>query len=115
VTVTLYWRTTQDLVTDYTSFVHLISADERRVAQSDHRPGGKFYPSSLWQTGEVLRDEHRLPIPVDAPAGAYRLWVGMYYQPTPGLIKGMGDGLEIGTLAIETTEPGSIIDASTIE
>jgi hypothetical protein len=115
VTVTLYWQISKDLVTDYTSFVHLISADDRRIAQSDHRPGGNFYPSSLWRTGEILRDEHRLSIPVDATAGAYRLRIGMYYQPAPGLIKGMGDGLEIGTLVIEKSEPVSIIDASTIE
>jgi hypothetical protein len=113
VTVTLYWQTTADLTVDYTSFVHLMSDGDSRIAQSDHQPGAVFYPSSLWQTGEVLRDEHKLAIPVDVPAGIYRLRIGMYYQPAPGKIYGMGDGVEIGMMSIK--EPVSVFDASSSE
>jgi hypothetical protein len=113
VTVTLYWQTTRDLAIDYTSFVHLISDGDSRIAQSDHQPGAIFYPSSLWQTGELLRDEHKLAIPVDVPAGIYRLHIGLYYQPAAGKISGMGDGVEIGIIPIK--EPVSVFDASPSE
>jgi hypothetical protein len=101
VTVTLYWQTIRELSTDYTSYVHLINSDGQGVAQSDHLPGGDFYPSRYWQAGETLRDRHTLTLPVDARPGLYRLRVGMYYRPQPGTIVGMGDGEEIGSLAVE--------------
>ena len=101
VTLTLHWQSTQPLHTNYTSYVHLLTDDGQRVAQSDHRPGGDFYPTSYWQIGEVLRDRHTLSIPDDALAGVYRLRVGMYYQPEPGIISGMGNGVEIDKLTVK--------------
>jgi hypothetical protein len=85
---------------DYTSYVHVITGDGQGITQSDHRPGGVSYPSSYWQIGEILRDRHTLSIPTDAPPGVYRLRVGMYYQPQPVIIKGMGNGAEIGRLKL---------------
>ncbi len=83
-TATLYWQTSQPLTIDYSSYVHLINEQEQGITQSDHRPGGEFYPSHYWQVGEVLRDSHTLTIPTDAPPGKYRLRVGWYHQPKPG-------------------------------
>jgi hypothetical protein len=100
-TVTLHWQVTQPLSIDYTSYVHLLDSTGQRLAQSDHRPGGDFYPSSLWQVNEILRDRHTLSIPVELPAGIYTLRAGMYYQPEPGVIAGMGDGLKIGELTVD--------------
>jgi hypothetical protein len=100
VTVTLHWQTVTDLAIDYTSYVHLLNSEGQGITQSDHQPGGDFYPSSHWQPGEVLRDQHSLTIPADAPVGVYRLRVGMYYQPQPGVIVGMGNGVEIGQLRV---------------
>ena len=101
VVVTLYWQPVQPLSVDYTSFVHLIDETGRGLTQSDHQPGGDFYGSNYWQVGEVLRDEHSLTVPLEATAGEYRLRVGMYYQPQPEVIVGMGDGLEVGWLKIK--------------
>jgi hypothetical protein len=100
VTIILHWQTTQELSIDYTSYVHLVNSNGQGVSQSDHKPGGDFYPSSYWQIGETLRDHHALSIPIDAPAGLYHLWVGMYYQPEPGSIVSMGNGEEIGQLTV---------------
>ncbi len=99
-TITLQWQPTQLLSTNYTSYVHLTTPDGQRIAQSDHQPGGDFYPSSYWQPGEILYDHHTLALPTDVPDGSYLLRVGMYYQPEPGLIQGMGDGIEIGQLTV---------------
>jgi hypothetical protein len=101
ITVTLYWQATQALSIDYSSYVHLVNSNNQGIAQSDHRPGGDFYPSHFWQIGETVRDLHTLILPDNAPAGAYRLRVGMYYQPEAGVIESMGQGLEIGSLAVE--------------
>jgi hypothetical protein len=101
ITVTLYWQPVQPLTIDYTSFVHLVNNAGQGITQSDHKPGGDFYPSTFWQVAEVLRDEHTLTIPPDAPTGQYRLRVGMYYQPQPGQVNGMGSGVEVGLLTLE--------------
>jgi hypothetical protein len=98
VTLTLYWQVEQPLLVDYTSYVHLLDG-EKGITQSDHVPGGDFYPSHYWLPGEVLRDRHILTIPPTA-AGLYRLRVGMYYQPQPGTLIGLGSGEEIGQLAV---------------
>ena len=100
ITVTLHWQTVQVLAIDYTSYVHLVTEDGQGIAQSDHRPGGDIYSSSYWHVGEVLRDSHTFSVPSNLPGGIYQLRVGMYYQPQPGVIAGMGDGTEIGTIAI---------------
>jgi len=36
------------------------------------------YPTSFWDKGEIVRDEHPLTIPSDIPSGDYSLTVGMY-------------------------------------
>ena len=101
ITVTLYWQPVQPLTIDYTSFVHLVNSAGQGIIQSDHKPGGDFYPSTFWQVAEVLRDEHTLTIPPGTPTGQYHLRVGMYYQPQPGQVYGMGSGVEVGLLTLE--------------
>jgi hypothetical protein len=96
----LHWQVTQPLSVDYTSYVHLLNRDGQGMAQNDHRPGGDFYPSHTWQVGEILRDQHTMTVPANTPPGAYRLRVGMYYQPEPGVIAGMGNGVEIGSVTV---------------
>ncbi|MCK6630412.1 MAG: DUF2723 domain-containing protein [Anaerolineae bacterium] len=102
ITVTLHWQVTEPLERDYSSYVHLIDGAGQGLSQSDQRPGGDFYPSRYWQPGETLRDRHVLTIPATASPGEYRLRVGLYYQPEPGAIENVGQGLEIGSLTIET-------------
>jgi hypothetical protein len=101
ISITLHWQATQPLSIDYTSYVHLVNSAGQGVAQNDHRPGGDFYPSHYWQAGEIVRDQHVLPVPATVSPGEYRLRVGMYYQPQPGVIESMGAGVEIGPLNIE--------------
>lgn len=99
-TVSLFWQPQQPLPADYTTFVHLVDRQLQGVAQSDHLPGGVYYPSSLWQAGETLRDAHTLTLPPDLPAGEYQLLVGVYHQPQPGVIEPLGDGQVVGTITV---------------
>jgi hypothetical protein len=91
ITVTVWWQGTGKAEVNYQAFVHLVDAQGLTVRQSDHRPGGDFYPSSLWQAGETLRDIHRLPAP---PPGAYELLVGMYRAGGARL----GEAISLGTV-----------------
>ncbi|HIQ04355.1 MAG TPA: DUF2723 domain-containing protein [Anaerolineae bacterium] len=97
VVIDIYWRPRQPLNADYTSFVHLLDAAGKKVAQSDHRPGGNYYPSSLWQPGEMLRDRHRLMLPARLQPGGYRLLVGMYTYPP---LERLGQAVVIGEIPL---------------
>lgn len=76
--VTLYWRALAAIPQDYTVFVHLVGQDGRIVSQHDGQPEGGFYPTSYWDQGEVVKDEHVLSLPSEIEAGEYELRAGMY-------------------------------------
>ena len=76
--IRLHWAPLQRLAADYTTFVHLVDADGTRIAQSDHRPGGVYYPTSLWKPGEVLVDRHVLALPPSLGRPPYTITVGLY-------------------------------------
>ncbi|MBX3015355.1 MAG: DUF2723 domain-containing protein [Caldilineaceae bacterium] len=73
--VTLYWQVQAPPPGDYTTTVQLFAANGEKVAQQDAAPGGVYYPTSHWKTGEVLVDRHTLPTPDQVPV---TLLVGMY-------------------------------------
>jgi len=80
--LTLYWQGLARMETDYTVFIHLLDpAQDKIVAQRDAAPGAGAYPTTLWAEGEVVRDEHILPL-AGVPSGAYRLVVGLYHPQT---------------------------------
>ena len=80
--VSLYWRVERTLDRDYHTYVHLIDEGGQPIAQSDHRPGQEYYPSSMWAPGEILLDLHVLPIPAETQAGKVRLVAGAYEYPS---------------------------------
>ena len=109
--VSLYWEPLRPLDAGYYSFAHLIDGTGRPVAQSDHQPGGVFYPSTLWQPGERLRDEHALTIPAGVSPGVYRLLVGLYALAADGVLQPLGEPVVAGQVAVKgqiQTEPGAI-------
>jgi hypothetical protein len=78
VQIDLHWQALRPLDASYTSFVQILASNGDKIAQSDQLAGGVYYPTSLWQPGETLRDRHTLILPGDVPPGPYRLHVGMY-------------------------------------
>jgi len=76
--ITLRWQPITRLDADYTTFVHLVNANGDKIAQSDHRPGGVYYPTSLWKPGETLIDKHTLALPADLGPAPYTIVVGLY-------------------------------------
>jgi hypothetical protein len=80
--LSLYWESLGRPERDYTTFVHLRDEQGQIVSQRDHPPAGGKYPTSLWETDEVIRDEIELPLPPDFASGGYQLVVGLYNSAT---------------------------------
>ncbi|MEW5960440.1 MAG: hypothetical protein AB1801_22165 [Chloroflexota bacterium] len=80
--VTLLWETLTTPGVDYTVFVHLLDSGGNLVTGGDTQPVNGVYPTTLWSPGERIVDRHALPIPATAPAGRYRLAIGLYHQPS---------------------------------
>lgn len=99
--VILYWRVERELRQDYHTYVHLLDESGQAIAQSDHRPGQEYYPSSLWQPGETLLDVHVLAISASEDVNSVTLVAGAYQYPSlvplgerlslEGLVLGSGD------------------------
>lgn len=105
--VTLYWRPRRALEGVYSTYLHLVNKEGQAIAQSDHQPGGVYYPTSLWKEGEIIRDEHTLTIPSTTPLGSYRLLAGVYESDSQ---EALGD-LTIGMVGVKRTiltSPGAI-------
>jgi 4-amino-4-deoxy-L-arabinose transferase-like glycosyltransferase len=81
--VSLYWQAVKPLTENYTVFVHLVGPDGQIWGQHDSPPGGGFFPTSFWLPGDEVKDEHDLDLRDGAPAGSYRLFVGLY-RPDDG-------------------------------
>ena len=68
---------------DYTVFVHLLDASGRLVAQGDGVPGYLgAVPTTLWQPGVPVLDEHMIALPDGLPSGEYSLLIGWYDYET---------------------------------
>jgi hypothetical protein len=80
--LTLHWRARQRMEVAYKFFVHLLDAGTGQlVAQQDVMPRDWTYPTTWWEKGEVVSDEIVLAVS-DAPAGVYRVSIGVYDPET---------------------------------
>jgi len=80
--LTLFWQVLAAMDHDYTVFIHLIGEEGHVWGQGDSPPADGFYLTTEWEEGEIIRDQHGIAIPPEAPAGEYRLYVGMYLVST---------------------------------
>lgn len=106
--VTLYWQASAPMDQDYTVFVHLVGPDGQLVAQHDHQPWWKVpLPTSTWQPGEELRDQHTLQLPPELPSGSYHLQIGAYRWQTLERLPVIEDNalvdnyIELGNIAVD--------------
>jgi hypothetical protein len=76
--VALYWRAQKKMAEDYTVFVHLVDEEGTIWGQHDSQPVNGYYPTSFWDQGEVVKDEHAFVVGEDTPPGEYWIEVGMY-------------------------------------
>lgn len=72
-TLVVYWEALQPVSGDYSVAVHLVAQDPPQGAhdlldQADApHPVGGWYPTSLWMTGEIVRDDYVLNVPSSTP------------------------------------------------
>jgi hypothetical protein len=68
-----YWQATRKLAEDYSFYFRLLDENKRLWVQQVIRPAGDGYPTSFWDEGEIVKGQHALHIPADAPTGDYHL------------------------------------------
>ena len=78
----LVWRAQTVSPTGYKVTVQLVDREGTVLAQHDGEPADWARPTTGWIPGEIVLDPHVLNIPPAAPAGQYRLLVGMYHPLT---------------------------------
>jgi hypothetical protein len=76
VQVNLHWEALRDLDRDYEIFVHLRDTPLTAYAQGDGPPRGGWYPTWLWQKGELIVDEHFIELP-PGPSPELSLYIGV--------------------------------------
>jgi hypothetical protein len=76
--ITLYWQALRKVGTDYTVFVQALDRDGRMLAQADGQPRHAAYPTSIWDAGERVSDEHGLRWPPQTT----RVAIGLYVLET---------------------------------
>jgi hypothetical protein len=97
--LTVYWRTTAEvgLSTDYSVFVQLLGPENPATggplwAQDDSEPCRRGYPTSAWNTDEIVIDAYALTVPEQAPEDTYRIVAGFYEWATMVRLPVLDDG-----------------------
>jgi len=93
----LMWRADQTPQRPYKVFLQLLDPRDQVIAQRDAEPAGESRPTTTWQPGETVLDNHGLLIPPGTPPGSYRCIIGMYDAETLERLK-LPDGSDFISL-----------------
>jgi hypothetical protein len=77
-TLDLWWQALSAPETDYVIFSHLVLPPDAVWAGQDAQPQDGAAPTAHWRPGDIIPDQHRLTLPVEAPAGVYFVEIGIY-------------------------------------
>jgi hypothetical protein len=80
--VSLFWRATARPDRDYLVFTHLVDEGGKVWPQGSRQALDGDYPTSLWETGQVVRDRFDLLVDPETPRAVYELRVGLYDEET---------------------------------
>jgi mannosyltransferase len=69
----LYWQTSRPPDADWGLTLRLIDEEGVLWTTRPSRPAGDGYPTTMWEAGEVVRGQHDILVPPEAPPGRYRL------------------------------------------
>lgn len=108
----LTWQAERQPDANYTVFVQLLDSRDQVVAQRDAPPGGGDAPTSDWQAGDEIVDNHGVLVPHGTAPGDYRLILGMY-SPESGerLQVGEQDYIDLGTVRVNRPETPLPVEA----
>jgi len=74
--LTLYWQALEKPTSDYLVNLKLIDEKDGSVILTKQKaPIEGDYPTSQWDRGEIIRDQHRFPL--DLAPGKYKLYLGV--------------------------------------
>jgi 4-amino-4-deoxy-L-arabinose transferase-like glycosyltransferase len=79
---TLTWIARQEMDVDYVVFLHLRDETGTTMAQADGPPQDGWFPTTLWQPGDVVHDQRQLHLPEDLEPGTYQVVAGWYRLDT---------------------------------
>jgi Dolichyl-phosphate-mannose-protein mannosyltransferase len=76
--LTLTWYASARQVRDWVVFVQLVDRQGRVVAEEQRQPRDGAFPTTQWNMGDWIEDQHRLQLPANLAGGTYTLRVGLY-------------------------------------
>jgi hypothetical protein len=80
--LTVRWQPLQPFSQNLKVFAHLVDPHNNVIVQYDGYLQEAAHPTPVWTPGEIVGDTYPLPIPADAPAGPYRVYLGLYDEAT---------------------------------
>src|SRR5574341_478433 len=107
------WEALQKPEQSYWQYVHLVGANDQKLAGIDSVPGRGNYPTLDWHSGTAHCTDWPIELPADAPPGRYTVQTGLYERDTLARVEApFGDGHTfnppiIGTLVIDA-QPGEL-------
>lgn len=72
---------------DYILFVHFLDEQGQWLAGVDGPPLLGYYPTGIWDAGEVIVEPRTIVLPARLPAGRYRIGIGWYRPDTMERLK----------------------------
>jgi uncharacterized membrane protein len=105
VPITLYWRADRAIEKSHTVFVHIRGEqfnpkqNNPLWGQVDRAPSP---PTNAWLPNEIVPDAYRVPIDASAPAGEYKIEIGLYDAATGArlAVEGGGDSVIVAEIEI---------------
>ncbi|MEM7336313.1 MAG: glycosyltransferase family 39 protein [Chloroflexota bacterium] len=97
------WRLENPVENNFTVFTHLTDETDKIYGQHDGPPNDGRYPTYLWDSGDVIKDEHLLVVDSDTPEGEYQFAIGLYHSERFNrldVVDNDGEGLENGRLLL---------------
>ncbi|MEO6061624.1 MAG: glycosyltransferase family 39 protein [Thermoflexales bacterium] len=76
--IALQWRASAAVTADYVSFVHVLDASGKLVAQQDNQPRKSTYPTSAWRASETINDALDVRLPQALAPGDYSVRLGWF-------------------------------------
>jgi 4-amino-4-deoxy-L-arabinose transferase-like glycosyltransferase len=113
INLTLFWKATQAVQKDYSFSLRMVDGSGQVWASVEGPPASETYPTSKWAAGQLARGLHELMVPAGAPAGRYRLDIGLHGASDGGAVPlrrwlvDWGDRLVLGIVTIEGRAHGT--------
>lgn len=78
VRIAYLWTTEKPIEDNFAVFTHIFDSNGNPVALYDSQPGRGLFPTSSWESGELIIDRFAIPLPADLVPGTYTVWTGLY-------------------------------------